>query len=105
MRSAIVMRAALALLVAGGSMVAAHAEARTIVGVSIGIAPPPLRVERVGVRVGQVWAPGYWRWNGRRHVWVAGYWVPSRAGYRYVGANWVRIGPDWRFRRARWARW
>jgi len=83
---------------------ATPARACAVVGVSIGVAPPPLRVERFGVRAGYVWAPGYWRWNGARHVWVGGTWVVARPGYRYVGAGWVRVGPDWRFHRARWVR-
>lgn len=78
------------------------AQARAVVAVAIGVAPPPLRVERVGVRVGYVWAPGYWRWNGVRHVWVGGAWVAKRPGWRYVGAGWVRVGPQWRFHRAHW---
>ena len=104
MRSRLWVCLALAGLVAGGA-IAVPAHARPVVGISIGIAPPPLRLERVGVRAGRVWAPGYWRWNGRHHVWVSGYWVPARAGYRYVGAGWIRVGPDWRFRRARWVRY
>lgn len=86
------------------AMSAVPAQARAVVGVSIGVAPPPLRVERIGVRAGYVWAPGYWRWNGARHVWVGGTWVVARPGYRYVGAGWVRVGPDWRFHRGRWVR-
>jgi len=104
MRSRMFVWAALVIAVAGGAITTSPAQARAVVGVSIGVAPPPLRIERVGVRVGYAWAPGYWRWNGHRHVWVGGYWVPARAGYRYVGAGWVRVGPDWRFRRARWVR-
>jgi hypothetical protein len=94
----------MAIAVGCGVAVASPVQARAVVGVSIGIAPPPLRVERVALRPGYAWAPGYWRWNGARHVWVGGYWLPARHGYRYRGASWVRVGPDWRFRRARWVR-
>jgi hypothetical protein len=104
MRSRTFVWAALMVAVAGGVTLPSPAQARAVIGVSIGVAPPPLRIERVAVRVGHVWAPGYWRWNGGRHVWVGGYWVPARAGYRYVGASWARVGPDWRFRHARWVR-
>lgn len=88
----------------GGIAASAPASARTVVGVSIGVAPPPLRVEHVRVRAGYVWAPGYWRWNGARHVWTGGYWVAARPGYRYVGARWVQAGPQWRFHRGGWVR-
>jgi len=95
----------LALILGSATFVSAPVSARTWVDVSVGIAPPAPRVERVVVRPGHVWSPGYWRWNGARHVWVGGYWLPARAGYRYVGAAWVRVGPAWHFRPAHWARY
>ncbi|MEO5558115.1 MAG: YXWGXW repeat-containing protein, partial [Dokdonella sp.] len=52
-----------------GLVMSAHASARAFVGLSIGVAPPPARIERVVMRPGYAWAPGYWRWNGARHVW------------------------------------
>jgi hypothetical protein len=85
----------------------ATAHTRVAVGVSIGVAPPPARFERVPPpRRGYVWAPGYWRWNApaHRHVWVGGYWVRMRPGYHYRPAHWVRHGHDWRFRGGYWSR-
>lgn len=93
-----------AALALGGITVPETAQARAYVGVSIGVSPPPRRIEAVRVRGGYVWAPGYWRWNGARHVWVGGYWLPARAGWRYVGAAWVPVGPRWRFRPGAWVR-
>lgn len=95
---------AVAALALGGAVTSAPAQARPYIGVSIGVAPPPPRFERVGVRPGYVWAPGYWRWNGGRHVWASGYWVPGRPGYRYRPAAWVQSGPAWRFRGGYWYR-
>ena len=92
----------LALCLGSAAVASAPASARTWVGVSIGIPPPAPRFERVVVRPGYVWSPGYWRWSGVRHVWVGGYWVPARPGYRYVGATWVNVGPSWRFRPGHW---
>ncbi len=91
-------------LAVGLAALAAPAAARPYVGVSIGVAPPPLRVEHVGVRPGYTWAPGYWRWSGGRHVWAGGYWVAARPGYRYASARWVHEGPAWRFHRGYWHR-
>jgi hypothetical protein len=71
--------------------------------VIVGIAPPAARVEVVPrARVGYVWTPGYWRWNGRHHVWVGGYWIPSRAGWRWAPARWEPYGPRWRYRAGYW---
>ncbi len=94
----------MAALSCGAIAFPAPAIARTVVGVSIGVAPPPVRVEHVHVRAGYVLAPGYWRWNGRRHVWVGGRAIVARPGYRYVGAGWVHAGPHWHFRRGGWVR-
>jgi len=85
-----------------GMAAAQTASARVAVGVSIGVAPPPVVVERVGFRPGYVWAPGYWRWNGGRHVWVGGVFVPARPGRAYVPAAWVHVGPAWRFHGGYW---
>jgi len=69
------------------------------------IAPPAPRVEVVPPpRVGFVWAPGYWNWNGRSHVWVAGTWVPERRGYVYVRPTWVQHNGEWHLTRGNWAR-
>lgn len=72
----------------------------------IGVAPPPARVEVVPApRVGYVWAPGYWRWNGHRHFWVTGYWVPVRHGYHWVPSHWSPYhGHRWRYVSGYWAR-
>jgi hypothetical protein len=89
-------------LAALGSVHAPEAQARGYVGIDVRLAPPPPRYERIVVRPGYVWTPGYWRWNGRRHVWVAGYAVPVRRGYVYAPPRWYRHGPHWRFRAGYW---
>lgn len=84
---------------------AAHTQAA--VGISLSVAPPPARFERVPPpRRGYVWAPGYWRWNARaqRHVWAAGSWVAVRPGFHYRPAHWVHQGRHWRFAPAWWVR-
>ncbi|MBX3503211.1 MAG: YXWGXW repeat-containing protein [Alphaproteobacteria bacterium] len=64
-------------------------------------APPP-------PRGGYTWAPGYWGWDGRRHVWHRGRWMQARRGYHWVPAQWVDIDPGprrrWRFVPGHWER-
>ena len=74
------------------------------VDVIVGVAPPAARVEVVPApRVGYVWAPGYWRWNGHHHYWVNGYWVPARAGYHWVPTHWAPYHSRWRYVPGDWA--
>jgi len=79
-------------------------EARTYVDVNIGVAPPAPRYERVVVRRGYVWAPGYWQWRHNRHYWVNGYYVRERVGHRWIPAHWQQ-GPRgrWYFVRGHWS--
>ena len=86
-------------LAALGTLQAPPAQARGFVALSVGIAPPPPRIERVVVRPGWVWVPGYWRWAPRaqRYVWMRGYWVRARPGWRWVSPRWV-------FRAGYWSR-
>jgi hypothetical protein len=74
-------------------------------GVWIRTAPPAPRVEVVPApRAGYVWAPGYWQWNGHRHVWHNGSWMRERRGYVYSAPAWVEHDGRWEFRRGAWAR-
>jgi hypothetical protein len=96
-------RIVVAALALGAIAVPVVSNAR--VYVDIGVAPPPLRVEVVpAARVGYVWAPGYWNWNGRRHVWVGGRWVGERRGYHWVAHEWVQRGGRWHFNEGGWRR-
>ena len=71
----------------------------------VGVAPPVARGEVVPrPRVGYVWAPGYWRWNGRHYVWAGGYWVRARPGYHWVAPRWSPYGARWRYAPGYWAR-
>ena len=91
------------LLAAGLGGIAAPAAAA--VDVYIDLAPPPARYEVVPApRRGYVWTPGYWNWNGHRHVWTSGTWVRERPGYSYNHARWVEQDGRWRMERRGWAR-
>lgn len=72
----------------------------------IPVQPPPPREEIIGVapQVGFIWAPGYWNWEGGRHVWVGGRWIPPRAGYYWEPHTWVHVGNGWHLREGYWAR-
>jgi YXWGXW repeat-containing protein len=92
------------LLIAAGT-VAAPVISYGGVAIEVEVAPPPVQVEVVpAARVGYVWAPGYWTWEGGRHVWVSGHWMRERLGYHWVPAAWVQVGARWRFERGHWQR-
>lgn len=99
---------ATALAIVGlGTVVSTPASAGVAVDVRIGLplyAPPPPIVERVVVRPGRVWIPGYWRWGGARYVWIGGYWTHPRPGYRWYPPRWTGCGPHWCYHRGYWAR-
>jgi hypothetical protein len=73
------------------------------VSIDIEVAPPPLVVEQVPpYRAGYVWAPGYWYWDGHRHVWYRGRWIRERVGYAWVPERWIVVGGRYRFVPGRW---
>jgi hypothetical protein len=93
------------LLAAGTIATAAPLPGLAAVNIDLNFGPPPPRYEVVPApRPGFVWAPGYWSWNGRRHVWYQGHWVPARAGYVYRPPHWVEHNGHWRYRESRWDR-
>jgi WXXGXW repeat (2 copies) len=78
-------------------------QARTDFTITVG--PPPPVIEVVPApRHGYVWAPGYWSWNGHRHVWSNGHWVRERPGYAWVPDRWNRRGDRWWLERGHWDR-
>jgi hypothetical protein len=94
-----ILVAALAL---GAISIPIVSEARTVI---VEVAPPPARVEVVpAARVGYVWAPGYWNWNGHRHVWVGGRWVGERHGYHWEEHRWEEHEGRWHFHEGGWRR-
>ena len=74
--------------------------------VEVEVAPPTPIVE---VRpalpfAGAVWIPGYWHWNGARHVWVGGRYSAPRAGYAWEPARWEPHGRFHRWVPGHWRR-
>lgn len=95
----------LALAVGSASLATMSLPAVAGVDVNVRIAPPAPRVEAVPApRVGYVWTPGYWNWNGRTHVWVGGTYVRERPGYAYTQPAWVERDGAYHFQRGGWAR-
>jgi hypothetical protein len=76
-------------------------------GAVVTVAPPAPQVELIGVapQAGFVWFPGYWNWEGGRHVWHGGYWGAGRPGYHWVAHRWVQgARGGWHLEQGHWAR-
>jgi hypothetical protein len=75
------------------------------VAVFVGVAPPAPLVQVVPVapRVGYVWTPGYWSWNGFRYVWIGGaYVVPPRPAAVWVPGRWYGGPRGWAWAGGHW---
>ena len=71
------------------SPVAMPAVAQININIGLGAAPPAPRHEAVPAsRPGYAWAPGYWHWEGQRHVWTPGRWLEARPGSYWVADRW-----------------
>lgn len=92
-----------ALIVGGVVVLPGVSHAQVNLSINIGEAPPPPRVEVMPApRRGYVWAPGYWRWEGRGHVWMNGHWERARPGQHWVAERWAQAGARWRFEPGHW---
>ncbi len=92
-----------ALLALG--LVAMPAVAQININIDLGVAPPAPRYEVVPApRYGYAWAPGFWRWEGRRHVWEQGRWIEARPGFFWVADRWETRDGRHHFESGRWER-
>ena len=66
--------------------------------------PPPIVEVRPPAPPNATWIPGYWHWNGTRHVWVGGRWSAAKPGMRWQPDHWVREGNRWKMERGRWVK-
>jgi hypothetical protein len=91
-----------ALLLATGAALPMLSQAG--VAVDIEVAPPVAVVEAPPPppQPGYVWAPGYWNWDGGRHVWVRGYWMPPRPGHVWEADRWDRRGGRYHYEPGHW---
>ncbi len=99
------LAAAMASLALTGCVVAPAAPPY-YAGEPVMVAPPPPRIEVIGVAPypGHIWIGGYWGWRGGRHDWVPGRWEAPRHGHRWVPHRWEKSGPHWREHGGRWER-
>ena len=83
---------------------AAPAFAQISISIDLGVAPPPPRVEIVheDARPGYFWVPGFWYWDGHRHVWSKGRWKHERPGYQWAPARWEDRGGKHHYEPGRW---
>ena len=97
------MAALCASFLGGGPAFAPVAGANVIV---VRTAPPPPRDEAIpAARRGHLWTPGFWHWNGERHIWVKGKYVRARQGYYWREPAWAQLeNGGWRLERGRWER-
>ena len=78
----------------GAPMLAASLPAAAFVsiGISVGIAPPPLPVyeQPIAPGPGYIWTPGYWAWDpAYGYYWVPGAWVlPPQVGVLWTPGWW-----------------
>jgi len=92
----------LSMLIAAG---ATAAPAFAQISFNIIVAPPAPQYEPVPVAApGYVWAPGYWGWNGDRHIWVRGRRIVERTGYRWVPDRWEERGSGYYRHPGNWER-
>ncbi|MFJ2993322.1 YXWGXW repeat-containing protein [Pandoraea sp. NPDC087047] len=85
-----------------GGFVVAPAHAQVGVSISIGEPPPPRYEPVPPPRVGYVWAPGFWDWDGHRHEWHGGHWERERPGYVYRAPAWHQGPHGWELNRGGW---
>ena len=76
-----------ALLFAGLPVASSSAH----VGISVGIAPPPIPFyeQPYAPGPGYLWTPGYWDYSDFGYYWVPGVWVlPPRIGFLWTPGYW-----------------
>ena len=77
----------------------AAAQAMMNFGLTIGVPPPAPIYEPVPAN----WAPGYWYWEGGRHIWARGRWLGERPGY-WAHDHWLRHEDGHRREHGHWGR-
>ena len=74
------------------------------IGISIGIAPPPIPIyeQPYCPAEGYIWTPGYWGYDSD-YYWVPGVWVPPpRVGFLWTPGYWGYNGSNYFFNDGYW---
>ena len=87
MNIARILRNTLSTTLLSGALLFAPLAANAQIGISVGIAPPPIPVytQPPCPGDGYIWTPGYWAWTDDGYDWVDGAWVAAP----YTGALWT----------------
>ena len=89
-----------ALLFVGLSLTSSFAQ----IGLSIGIAPPPIPIyeQPYAPAEGYIWTPGYWAYDSD-YYWVPGVWsAPPRIGFLWTPGYWGYDGGNYFFNDGYW---
>ncbi|MHB1228889.1 MAG: hypothetical protein ACYCY3_01035 [Halothiobacillus sp.] len=81
-----------------------YANETVVTGPVVRYAPPPPRVDVVGIApyFGAIWIPGNWLWRDR-WVWNEGHWArPPRPDARWAPGRWNQGRDGWRWHDGRW---
>jgi hypothetical protein len=93
-----------AVLLTGMAFAPLAAQARVDLDINIGPPAPPPTYVVPPPRDGYVWAPGFYVWDGHRHVWHDGHWEHARRGYHYREDRWEQHGDRWHHVPGGWER-
>jgi hypothetical protein len=97
------IRNATLCLAFGIGAVVAPMVASARVFVDVDVAPPAPQEEVIPApRVGFVWAPGYWDYQGSRHNWVGGHYIAEHPGHHWVADRWDQRGSKWHHEAGHW---
>ena len=103
MKRSRVMRSLWLSMLLAASAAAVPALAQVQFNITVG--PPAPQYEVVPVLApGYVWAPGYWAWNGERHIWIHGRGIFQRPGYRWQPDVWEQRNNTYYRNPGRWER-
>jgi hypothetical protein len=99
--------AVLFTLLAGlAPMLPPASSAQLVVGVSVRVGPPPLRVvavQPICPGPGYLWTPGYWAYGPAGYYWVDGAWVePPEVGLLWTPGYWGWEGGYYHWHRGYW---
>ena len=80
------------------------AQEATVIIVDTAPPPPKATTPAPAAKVGYVWSPAYWTWNGSAYVWTEGTWVAVvEPAKKWVPNTWTKKGNKWYFTPGHWA--